>query len=317
MKTKSIVLCLIAAFCLLFPAMGLAQEAAGVAADSTEVLEVAATEEVQESINVGELVKNILLGILFFGLSAAMIGHMVYVKFIKKPLKEDYTVDCFKELRAQGGEYVNEDEANAKAGELLSDIYNTWTPIDEEGTSRVPFSRSDVKKAYAVVDEVVKLAPTEEDIAGAVNELTSALNECEKRTFCGSKTFLIVSLIIGLVISFLAGTWGFMSLIVVSSVVYWLASQTPIWMQIRTEMKGDGGKRSFMTRLLGGLFGAAATAETYRVVTTYSDGSKTEETDNSNFWMTLIFSIVIMVVLATLMFFVAAISYLRNYVFYR
>ena len=88
-------------------------------------------------------------------------------------------------------------------------------------------------------------------------------------------------------------------------------------MQVRTEMKGNGGKPSFMTRLFGGLFGAAATAETYKVITTYSDGSKTEETDNSNFWLTLIFSIIIMVVLAVCMFFVAAISYLRNYVIYR
>ena len=315
MKTKSIVLCLVAAFCLLFPVMGFAQEAADVAADTTQVLEETTITTAEES-NTGEIIKTVLLAILFLGLSGAMIAHMVYVKFFKKPLQEDYTVDYFKELRSQG-EYPSEEEANDKAAELMSNIYNSWTPIDQEGETKVPYSRSDVNNALAAVEEAVKLAPTDEDVVAAINELSRALNECCKRTFGGSKTFLIVSLIIGLVLSFISGTWGFMGMIVVSSVIYWFASQTPIWMQIRTELKGNGGKASFMTRLLGGLFGAAATAETYKVVTTYSDGSKTEETDNSNFWFTLIFSIVVMVVLAVCMFFVAVINYLRNYVIYR
>lgn len=314
MKTKSIVLCLIAAFCLLCPAVSFSQEVAEtvVATDSTVASEIAQVE----TVNNGKFVKELILSILFVILSVAMVAHMIYVRFIKKPLPENYTPDYFKEQRSTG-EYVSEAEAAERSDAILSGIYDSWTPIESGSDIRVPFTRKAVMNAYAGVDEVVRLAPTDSEVVGRLNEVNHSLNECMKRSFGGSKTFLIVSWIIGVLLSFASGTWNFMGMLAVSSFVYWLASQTPVWMQVRTEMKGNGGKPSFMTRLFGGLFGAAATAETYKVITTYSDGSKTEETDNSNFWLTLIFSIIIMVVLAVCMFFVAAISYLRNYVIYR
>ena len=171
--------------------------------------------------------------------------------------------------------------------------------------------------SYAAVEEVVKLAPTDADVIDGLNSFSHDLNESMKRSFDGSKTFIIVSLVIGVGLSFLSDAWEFLGMIGVSAFIYWLASQTPLWMEIRKEVKGKGGKRSFMTRLFGGLLGAAATAKTYKVVTEYSDGTTTEETDNSNFWMSLAFTVIVMIVMAILMFFVAAINYLRNYVIYR
>lgn len=263
-----------------------------------------------------EKVVEVLVAILFFVLSFAMVAHMVYERFIKKPLREDYTVDYFKKVRTTA-EYQDENEANQIAGDLLGKLYADWTPIDEEGNSRIPFSRNDIKNAYLTLDKVVALAPVDNDVVSALNECTSMLNLCQKRSFTGSKTFLIVAVIIALLLSLISGTWRFFVIIAISSVVYYLASLTPDWMEMKKELKGKSGKPKFMTRIFGALFGAVATAKTVTTVTKWSDGTKDVEHDNSEFWISLVFAIIVMVVLSVFMFFVAAISYLRNYVIYR
>lgn len=301
---------------LLSPLMGFAQEVAEVASTAETIVET----PVEEGGIDWEKVTSILITVLFAALSLAMIVHMLYVKFIKKDLAEDYTPDTFKQMRAGEGEFVSEEQANSKAAQILTEAFNAWTSVNTgvEGEEiRVPFCRKDIVKSYAAVEEVVKLAPTDAYVIDGLNTFSHDLNESMKRSFDGSKTFIIVSLVIGVVFSFLSGTWGFLGMIGVSTLIYWLASLTPLWMEIRKEVKGNSGKRSFMTRLFGGLLGATAAAETYTVVTEYSDGSTTEETDNSNFWISLVFTIIIMIVMAVLMFFVAAVNYLRNYVIYR
>lgn len=302
MKTKSIKMIVASALLFLMaPAMGFAQDATTSGGFDWTI------------------VWTILISVLFLGLSLAMIGHMVYVKFIRKPFADDYTPETFKQMRQEGGEFVSEAEANEKASELLLDAYNAWTEIDTQdgGSIKIPYCRKDVVRSYAAAEEIIKLAPTDPELIDAFNDFTHDLNESMKRSFDGSKMFIIVSLIIGLVMSLLSGAWPFMGMIAVSSVIYWLSSQTPLWMEVRKEVKGKGGKPSFMTRLFGGLLGAAATATTYKVVTEYSDGSTEERTDNSNFWLGLIFAIIVMFIMAVFMFFVAAINYLRNYIIYR
>ena len=313
-KIKMIVASALLSF--MAPAMSFAQEAVQEAVDTTAVaVETAAAASEGFS---WDTVWGILIAVAFLALSLAMIGHMIYVKFIKADLAENHTPDSFRRMR-QVGEFLPEAEANAKAAEIFCQAYDAWTTITlEDGREiKIPYCRKDVVRSYAAAEEIMKLAPTDPELIDAFNEFSHDLNESMRRSFDGSKTFMIISLAIGLIFGFAANAWPFFGMIAVSSIIYWLSSQTTLWMDVRQELKGKGGRRSFMTRLIGGLFGAAATATTYKVITEYSDGSKTEETDNSNFWMSFIFAIVVMFFLAVFMFFVAAINYLRNYIFYR
>lgn len=261
------------------------------------------------------LVWETLLAILFVLLSIAMIAHMIYERFIKRPLPENYTVEYFKEERKHTI-HSSETADNEKAAALLSELYMSWTLWDNENDTRMPFSRRDVKRTYSTLEEVVRLAPTDEETVLTLNKISIMMNTYMERSFTGSKTFIIISIIMAIILCLMAEDFKLLGMIGTSSVIYFLASLTPAWMMIKKEMKGTADKPKFMTAIISALFGSIATAETYKVVTKWSDGTTSVRDDTSNFWITTILVFLALAVLSLFMFFVAAFNYIRNYILY-
>lgn len=267
-----------------------------------------------------DAVLQVLLGLLVLAASLAIIAHMVYENFFRKLLPTDYSAAGFEALRRESGRAPQASEAeNARAMECLDALYESWSPIPSDNGEelRSPLSRKVVRESHLLVAQAAAECPTDEAAISRLNECCEALNTVEKRSFTGSKMFLGVSIVIAVLLSLISGAYNFLWMIGFSCAIYYLASLTPLFMQVRKEVNGSAGGPKFMSAIIGGLFGAVATAKTYKTVTEYSDGTKTTDVDNSETWFALIFGIVIMVVLAMFMWFVALISYLRNYVLYR
>lgn len=263
-----------------------------------------------------EKVGSVTLAILFLLALLFATGHMIYTLFFRIKHSECHSKEEFARLRAEKSMPEADESANQKAREMLENMESTWTIVDEEDRI-APMSIKVIRQSEATLQEIVSLAPSDEDLINEINETARVLNFAMSRKFDGSKTFIIVSLIMGIVLGFASGAMNIFILILISSAVYILASMSPEFMRNRKILEGKGGKRSFMTRVFGGLFGMVAAAKTYKTVTKWSDGSTTTDTDNSETWISLVIMLVAMIVLATLMTFIALISYLRNYVIYR
>lgn len=267
-----------------------------------------------------EQIGAILLSMAIFAAVVAACVHMVIANFFRKKHKEDYTVDYFVAQRQQKGDSPEASvEVNEMAARKLDELNSFWHSVDlDDGTSYMaPFKKKEIDRALPIIEEAVAMNPTDENLVEHINGINRLLNYLEERSFNGSKTFIIVSAIIGVAMWLISGTFAPVVSILVGIGVYLLASRTPNFMMLKKEVEGSAGGRSFMTALFGGLFTAVATAKTYKTITKWSDGSTTTDTDNSETWISMIIAIVVMVVMAFLMIAVAAINYLRNYIIYR
>lgn len=267
------------------------------------------------------MIGRILLTLLFLAIFLAILAHMIYENYFRHPLPTDLTADTFARQRSAAGEAPQASEAeNHQAMQHLDNLFAAWTVIDhdEDGTEiRTPLSRKVVKLSYSALEAAKACKPTDPDTVQRMNEISDVLNHVEKRTFAGSKRFLVISIIVAVALALISGTYNFLWSIGIGCVLYWFASREPVFMQIRREVNGRGNKPKFMSALIGGLFGAVATATTYKTVTKWSDGTTTTDVDNSETWIMLAIALVVMVVLAVFMWAVALINYLRNYILYR
>lgn len=262
---------------------------------------------------VGQVLLAIVLSLLFL----AMIVHMVYENFFKRKLRIDCSAEEFSRLRQQAGLGAEAtDEENTRAWEYTDEMYGLWSTLTvEDGDEiRAPLSRKVIGKSALLWQQAVDAKPTNAEIVDRINQCAEVINNVQKRTFAGSKTFLITSLVLATLLSFIGGNFNMLWMILFFSALYVLASMKPTFMQIKKELSGKGGKPKFMSAIIGGLFGAVATAKTYKTVTKWSDGTTTTDTDHSETWFTLIFGLVIMIVLALFMGVVALVNYLRNYI---
>lgn len=278
-------------------------------ADSTAVEMV---EQTTKSGQVGE----ILLGILILLVVLAIIGHMVYELFIvKKP--KTLTVEECKEARLNAGlSPMSDEEAQELLNKMVDDT-ESWTSFVNANNEddKIITKYSQAKKTRQVLEEVAASMPDNSDVVECYNSLLEIYTECTKRKYNASTTYIIISAVLMVGISILAGTYEMISYTAVSIGLYIMASMTPNYILIKKELKGRRGPK-FMSGFIGGILGGVAAAETVTTVTKWSDGTTTKDVDNSNFWISLILSIVLFVVLAIFMFVLAFINYLRNYVFH-
>lgn len=245
------------------------------------------------------------------------IGHMLYVIFIRKKLRTDWTVEEFASMRAAAGfsEYASDDE-NQEIGNVILNQVNGWeTFIDDQGEENaLPLSRSNVKNSVAAYEQVVAMMPTGQDVVELLNNLGETLNGMRSRSFTASKTMLVCVVIAGLIIGF-AGNWGAaITMMLLTGGLYTLSCMKPDYVLIRKELEGKE-ESSFLSGLIGGMLGGVAAAPTYVTVTKWSDGSTTREEDNSSFWISAILMILAIIVLIFILPIVSFINYLRNYVF--
>lgn len=263
----------------------------------------------------GKDVWSTILGILFILAVLAMIAHMVYVNYFTKPYPE-----VFDSANATP-------ENNAYVKNALDSLYNgEFTPLCDPNevpgpdTVNYPVGKKAAYHAKEVLDDVIaNHLPVDGEAANLLNKVAVVTNDAYKRTFAGSKAFLIVSIIIAAGACYLNKDAYPLIYFGFSCIAYWFASRTPNYILVEKELKAaKSGKqsKSFMTGAIAGILGLAATAPVFVEVTKNANTGeviKTEE-DHSMTWIALAFSVILFVVIAYLMIFVAIFNYLRNYV---
>ena len=276
-----------------------------------------AVETVSE-MSLGQTILTIFVAVVILAASLAMLAHMIYDNFIRKPYNEERKAEDYVQARRDAG-LVEEstDEEIAYINGRLDEVIAAWGSIPGDDGEPIPYplKKSGVKLAREVMAEVEAAMPTDADTIERMNAFSGIMNNALERSFNGSKALIITSVIVGVVFAFIASP-SFAVTIGVGLAIYWLASRTPNFVLVRQELKGKGGKQSFLTRVIGGLFAGIAAAKTYEIVTTYSDGSETRETDNSETWISLAFTLIVIVVLAVFIWVFSLVNYLRNYVLY-
>ena len=276
-----------------------------------------AVETVSE-MSLGQTILTIFVAVVILAASLAMLAHMIYDNFIRKPYNEERKAEDYVQARRDAGlveESTNEEIAYING--RLDEVIAAWGSIPGDDGEPIPYplKKSGVKLAREVMAEVEAAMPTDADTVERMNAFSGIMNNALERSFNGSKALIITSVIVGVVFAIIASP-SFAVTIGVGLAIYWLASRTPNFVLVRQELKGKGGKQSFLTRVIGGLFAGIAAAKTYEIVTTYSDGSETRETDNSETWISLAFTLIVIVVLAVFIWVFSLVNYLRNYVLY-
>ena len=92
-----------------------------------------------------------------------------------------------------------------------------------------------------------------------------------------------------------------------------IASRTPVFLIEKRAKRGGG---NIHNGFIAGIFAMIAGAQTVRTITTYSDGHKEVDDDNSQHWIAWVLAIILFITIAVFMFVWAFINYIRNYVLY-
>lgn len=259
---------------------------------------------------------DMLLGILLISALLFAVIHMIYILLIKKKLITDYSATVFENYRMEKGLLVATASDNQLVANILNSMLDLWTDVDGNG-GLYPMSIKAIRQSEAAIANIVTIAPSDSELIDNINECSKILNGATTRHFDGSKTFIVVAMILSLVLSLIAGSMNLLILVSCSSVIYVLASLCPEFMIRRKILKGKGNRPSTMSNLFGSLFGMIAAAKTYETITTWSDGSRTKSTDDSETWISLAITFAVALFLSVFMSFIAFVNYLRNYVIYR
>lgn len=280
---------------------------------ATQTYDAKDTTAASGKTNWGGIVE-LILGIALFGW---VIGHMVYVNFIAgKRYKEVFTPEYFRQNRMDRGlnEYASREE-DLEVRTLLERAFEEWPVVDTSGEQvyRKPKKMKQIKSAAALIDQAIALAPTDSETIDRLNELTDVVNSNEERSFFGSKTLIVIAIVVCAVFSYFMFTPIAIVSTVLGVIMYILASRTPAFLIDKRVEKGRG---SLSKGVLGGVLAMIAGAQTVRTVTTWSDGSKTKEDDYSQHWIAIFIGIIVIVLLGIYIALWALVNYLRNYVLY-
>ena len=249
------------------------------------------------------------------------ICHILYVLLFEDRKIVPHTVDDFKQMRRLTGrpEELPEEEGN-EIPKALAQVWLSFTQLEtEEGPQVVPTTRKHIVAARKGLLACVDSAPTDPETVAFYNDCVEHYKACRKRSFTGSKLFIIISALIYVAIFFLAEhDWKMILFGSLNIAFYILAALEPEFVFQTKMLKGkDVSKPSAMTRVMAGLLGFAVAGESYRTITKWSDGTTTSEDDHTGFFLQLMFGIALMLVVSYFMFVVSMINYLRNYVLYR
>lgn len=248
-------------------------------------------------------------------LICTIIIHMIYELLFKGAPKK-LNINEIRQARSNAGlssmSYI---EANTLLNKI-SAIYNSWTQyVDENGNDMCIITKhSQAKKTRLLLEEIAASLPDNSDVIREYNELREYYITSTKRTYNASTPYIVISAIISVVFSLIAQEYSMLGFVAVSIILYIMASMTPTYMNDRRVLSGNNRRAGFMSGLIAGIFGTLATAKTVTTITKWSDGSTTRDTDNSQVWGALIFTIIMLFLIAMFMYVVAFINYLRNYI---
>ncbi len=268
--------------------------------------------------------KGLIMGILILAFFTYMVVWMIITLVNTKKIAA-ISQATFKNMRkaANKSEEATEEE-NAKAFGYLEDAFYSWKIISAPGEEelRSPTTLAQIKKSRELHASAVAVMPTDQSVVDRLNELGNVINIQEKRSFAGSWKLIIVA-IVALVIMYLmsssGGFWHFLKSfwwMPVSIVLYYIASLTPAFLQDKRARWFRG--KNIHNVLIGtvlGLFMATPATETW--VTKWSDGSKTKsEEANPLFFVMVILTFMMILILGFMTIIFAGINFIRNYVVY-
>ena len=257
------------------------------------------------------IAQEIVLALLF----VLLFGHSLFELYIKKP----------KLVKLQ----ANTPPANWDEQQEIALIQKLDEVVDQNCTSfaplgydySVPTTRQQLKNIKEAMFQVAETQLCNPDVVAHYNEKVDALNALEKRTFGGSKAYLIVGGIIVAIIAvvrmcdgaILQGLFYFLF----SFGAYWLGSQRHTYQLMALELKGSRGA-GFLTALLGGIFAFMGSGKTY--ITTYLNElgqPVAQDEDNSEHVMYPALGLILIAVIGMFMPFVGLVNYVRFYIIHR
>lgn len=263
----------------------------------------------------GKDVWDTILGIIFILAVIGMIAHMVYVNYFTKPYPESFDSE---NATPENNTYVKS---------TLEALYNgEFTPLCDPNEAPVsdivnyPVGKKVAYHAKEVLDDIMaNHLPVNGEAASLLNIVAAVTNDAYKRTFAGSKAFIVVAIIVTIGMCCITKEAYPIIYLGLSSVMYWFASRTPNYILIDKELKAaKSGKqsKSFMTGAIAGILGLAATAPVYVEVTKNANTGEIidKQEDHSMTWIALVFSVILLIAITYLMIFVGIFNYLRNYV---
>ena len=243
--------------------------------------------------------------------------HTVVTLIKQKGLRTDYTVAEFSKNRTDAALGAITQAEIASLNASLDSIDGIWGEIVDSNGDLVtyPHKHSAVKSSLAILQQAVEANPTDKSVVEKINSYSEVLNHARTRQFNGTKTLVVLFAIVGLIMS--VAFPPAVVAVILGITAYLLASRTPNFMLIEQIAKNSNKSGSWVKRTLLSLLSGVATAKSYKVVTTYSDGSKSYDTDNSETWFSLAITVIFTMMMAFLMPVVTLINYTRNYLLYR
>jgi hypothetical protein len=259
--------------------------------------------------------------IVFILVIIIAIVHM----FISFKLKrfEPITVEETKQQRlASSMSELATNEENELAMDYLEDIFDHWSDVSkpDEEQLKAPTRKIHIEKSLSQLGAVKDILPTDDYVVERLNELGDVVNSNSKRSFSGSKSLIIVSLILTVFMYFTLKTdtnsflgvmlklwwlWG-------SIIFYIVASYSPQFLIDKRLRKLGSG--NFSSGLVGFFTGMFIGAPTFSYITKYSDGSSSRSTAFNLIGLFLM--LVGLMILGMFIVFFGLLNYLRNFILY-
>ena len=283
-----------------------------------------ATDQTKTEESTGKKAVNLIMGIAVLGAFAGGLVYMVLV--LRKKYYVEVTPAGMEDARLSNGMGPKAtDEENAKAAELLENVLGQWHSFKAEDgeTYYIPRRMVHVKRSVALINEAKTYYPTDPTVINRMNELGGIINERTKRSFAGSWSLLVVSLLVMLFFYFVGSGQGsffqkFFSLwwLWGSMIFYVMASFAPQFL-IEKRMEWFGEKKFSSGLIKTVLAIVAATPATYAVVTHWSDGTKTKsEEANTGFLLIAALAFIALIIIGTCIIFFGIINFIRNYLLF-
>lgn len=270
--------------------------------------------------------KGLIIGLIFLSFYGYAIT-MIVITIIQTKAIEPVTKEEFSNLRKQANksELASEEE-NQQALAYINEAYSSWKIVSEPGEEemRSPVTMSQLKKTRELHALAAKVMPTDDKVVDRFNTMGGVVNSSETRSFSGSWKLIIVAIIACFITylmtkSFDPGFWHWLSrfwIMPMGIVMYYFASLAPAFLEDKRArwFKGKNIHNVLIGTIIG-LFLATPATETW--VSTWSDGSKTKsEQFNPFYFIMLILTFMLVLMLGFMIIFFAGLNFIRNYVIY-
>jgi hypothetical protein len=268
----------------------------------------------------------LIIGLLFLSFYGYAIAWIVITLIKTKRVEQVSKEEIIRKRKALNKSEMATDEENKQADAYLSEIFSSWKVVSDPGEPelRAPVTITQIRKSLELLDKAVNVLPTSDNLIADINGMANVLNTQQERSFAGSWKLIIVAIIACFITylmskSFDPGLWGWLKhywMMPVGIILYYFASMAPYYLikKRASWFKGKNIHNVLIATVLG-IFLATPATESY--ISTWSDGSKTRSEEfNPMFFVMLIVTFMLILVLGFMTIIFAGINFLRNYVVY-